>query len=104
MHSHHVYILKKADGNFHTGVTKNLKRRLAEYQLGIFSNEKIAKMNFSEMWSYPFESSLEAILFQREIKDWPNAKMEKLLKDDNLVLSRKTVQEHRMSSRQLDHL
>ena len=75
-----VYILECCDGSLYTGITTDLKRRLAEHRAGkgghFTRSRKVLSMVFTE--EHPNRSS--ALKREAEIKRWRKAKKLSLIK------------------------
>jgi len=75
-----VYILQCADSSLYTGITTDLKRRLAEHKNkkgGHYTSaRRVQKMVYSEL--HPNRSA--ALRREAEIKRWPRAKKLALIK------------------------
>ncbi|OHT21023.1 TrmH family RNA methyltransferase [Edaphosphingomonas haloaromaticamans] len=80
--SFHVYILRCADGSYYTGHTDNLDRRIAEHQSGIFAGYTQDRRPVELMFSESFQTRLEALDRERQIKDWSRKKKEALFRED----------------------
>lgn len=78
----YVYILECADGNYYTGVTNNLDRRLLQHNSGINKNSytysrRPVKLVFNEGYS---DFNL-AINWEKRIKKWSQAKKKALIEE-----------------------
>ena len=76
----YVYILKCSDGNYYTGITNDLERRLKEHEVGInpesFTfNRRPIELVYSEM----FNEYNYAIEWEKRIKKWSRKKKEALI-------------------------
>lgn len=75
-----VYILKCSDGSLYTGITNDVKRRLAEHKSGkgghYTSSRKVLKIIYTE--EHPDKSS--ALKREAEIKSWTRKNKLNLIK------------------------
>ena len=79
MTKHFIYVLESAYGNFYTGYTTDLKRRMQEHKEG-----RGAK--FTKAFAFPkllyhetFRSKSVALKREAEIKSWPKDKKAELI-------------------------
>ena len=82
-----AYMLKCADGRYHTGHTDNLECRVAQHQAGGFCDFTSRRRPVQLMWSQDFPTRLEALEAERRIKPWSRAKKEALIQGDWKALS-----------------
>jgi putative endonuclease len=68
-----MYILKCGNGDYYTGSTKNLERRIQEHQLGLG-----AKLVYFEV----FDRIDLAFLREKQVQKWSKAKKEALIDKD----------------------
>ncbi|MFY0689703.1 MAG: GIY-YIG nuclease family protein [Cyclobacteriaceae bacterium] len=78
-----VYIPLCANGQYHTGVTNDIDRRMHEHQAGInegafTANKRPVQLVFQEN----FNHIKEAIDFEKQVKGWRRAKKEALINDE----------------------
>lgn len=79
-HQYFVYLLKCNDGNYYTGVTNDVSRRLAEHQSGdepksyTFKRRPVKLVFFAEFSNIDY-----AIEKEKQIKKWSKAKKEALI-------------------------
>jgi len=92
----YVYILKCSDKKYYTGVTNNLERRLEEHHQGINKNcYTFTRRPLELMYHINFIDPLEAIKWEKKIKDWSRKKKEALISenwDDLVKFSKSKVQ------------
>ncbi|TND05545.1 MAG: excinuclease ABC subunit C [Bacteroidetes bacterium] len=75
-----VYIVECSDKSYYTGVTNDIDRRLEQHNTGTnasaytFSRRPV-KLVFTEV----FDSPLEAIAFEKQIKGWSREKKRALI-------------------------
>jgi putative endonuclease len=75
-----VYILFCADGTYYTGLTNDLRRRIAEHQGG--RNKKsytYKRLPVELVFKAEFTDANYAIAFEKKIKKWSAAKKEALI-------------------------
>ncbi len=82
-----TYILRCADGQYYTGHTENLERRIGEHQTGAIKGFTSSKLPVVLVWSEYFQTRLEAIEAELRIKKWSKAKKEALARGDWKTLS-----------------
>ena len=75
-----LYILRCADGSYYTGTTRtNLEIRFAQHQSGHFGGYTATRHPVVLVYSEHFESVVDAISAERQIKGWSRAKKEALI-------------------------
>ena len=80
MHFYYVYILKCSDSSFYTGITNNLEKRYNEHEIGRFKDCYTFKKRPLELVFYQeFNDVLQAIYFEKKIKNWTRAKKQALI-------------------------
>ena len=77
-----LYILKCADGSYHTGSTSNLPLRLAQHQAGEGGGYTSSRLPVELVYSQDFPSEHQAFLRERQVKGWSRAKKEALIRGD----------------------
>ena len=76
----YVYVLLCLDGTYYTGITNNLRRRIAEHQSGLNKKSYTFKRRPVELvYKVMFTDVIEAIAFEKKIKKWSVAKKEALI-------------------------
>jgi predicted GIY-YIG superfamily endonuclease len=81
--SHHVYVLKCADGSYYTGATSALTRRLWEHETGADPKSyTFTRRPVELMWAEETSSKEEALTFERQIKGGSRKKKEALIRGD----------------------
>jgi len=79
----YVYILKCADNSYYTGVTSNLKKRIAEHESGKYKDSYTHKRLPVELvYHAEFTDITKAIDYEKKIKKWSRAKKEALINGD----------------------
>jgi len=78
---YYIYVLRSADNNLYIGQTNNLQKRIKEH---IEHLEKAAKFtkehnNFKLVYKEIFETRLEAMRREKQLKGWTRAKKEALI-------------------------
>jgi putative endonuclease len=77
-----VYLLECADGSYYTGCTTNIEQRYGEHQAGIKCAYTSTRRPVRMVWADEFQSVLDAIDSERQIKRWSRAKKEALIRGD----------------------
>ncbi|WP_076071600.1 TrmJ/YjtD family RNA methyltransferase [Sphingomonas montana] len=73
-----TYILRCADGTYYTGHTDDLERRIAQHDAGAFPGYTHDRRPVTLMWSENFQTRIEALEREGQIKDWSRKKKEAL--------------------------
>ncbi|AQX11049.1 hypothetical protein BAX94_14530 [Elizabethkingia meningoseptica] len=77
-----VYILLCSDNTYYTGVTENVFRRFDEHQDGkYFGSYTYNRRPVSLVYYSTFTDIEQAILFEKKIKKWSQAKKEALINE-----------------------
>ena len=90
----YVYILKCSDNSFYTGVTSNLEKRFNEHQNGKYPGSYThSRRPVTLVHSEQFNSMIEAIEREKQIKNWSIKKKEALINGemDKLKLASKKI-------------
>ncbi|MCF7802126.1 MAG: GIY-YIG nuclease family protein [Candidatus Marinimicrobia bacterium] len=82
MRTGYVYILKCADDTFYTGVPNNLERRLFEHKTSGGSGYTKRRQPVELVWNSDEMPIDEAILLEKKIKGWQQAKKVALIKGE----------------------
>ena len=78
-----VYILKCSDGSLYVGVTNNIERRMKEHNEGLNPTSYTAQRRpLQLMWVGYYNSPMEAIRKEKQIKRWGKQKKEALINGD----------------------
>ncbi|MBK5265733.1 MAG: TrmJ/YjtD family RNA methyltransferase [Alphaproteobacteria bacterium] len=77
-----IYILRCSDGTYYTGHTDDLERRIAQHQSGAFPGYTHERRPVELVFSEYFQTRLEALDRERQIKDWSRKKKEALIRGD----------------------
>jgi len=81
--NYYVYILKCVDNSYHTGITSDFDRRLAEHQHGCHPDSyTFSRRPIELVYSDYFLDPKQAIYFEKQIKGWSRAKKEALIAKD----------------------
>jgi putative endonuclease len=80
MRNYYVYILLCIDGSNYTGITSDIRRRLAEHEAGTIlrcytNTRRPVELKYCEWFGRP----LQAIFREKQIKGWSRAKKEALI-------------------------
>ena len=77
-----VYILRCSDGSCYTGHTDNLEKRMAEHQTGEIPCYASKRLPVELAFSQEFQSRVEALERERQVKGWSRAKKEAMIRED----------------------
>lgn len=77
-----MYILRCADGTFYTGHTEDFDRRIAEHQSGALPGYTLERRPVELVFSEYFQTRLEALDREKQVKDWSRKKKEALIRGD----------------------
>ncbi len=77
-----VYILQCSDGSYYTGKTQNLEKRIAEHNAGTYPGYTEKRKPVELKFSQNFQTYVEAIAAERQIKGWSRVKKEALINGD----------------------
>ncbi|MXV51527.1 GIY-YIG nuclease family protein [Pedobacter sp. HMF7647] len=78
-----VYILRCNDGQFYTGITNDIERRLQEHQTGYNPKAYTFKRRPVELvFTEHFNDPVSAIAFEKQLKGWRRQKKEALIRGD----------------------
>src|SRR5690606_22560314 len=82
-----TYILKCSDDSFYIGHTENLEQRIAQHQSGYFTGYTYKRRPVTLVWSESFQTRIEALEAEKQIKGWSKAKKQALINGDWELLS-----------------
>jgi len=74
-----AYLLRCGDGSFYTGHCDDLDARIGSHQAGRGSDYTARRQPVTLVWSQDFETRIEALSAERQIKGWSRAKKEALI-------------------------
>ncbi len=77
-----VYILRCSDGSYYTGHTDDLERRMVEHQAGGIPCYASERLPVELVFSQEFQTRLEALERERQVKGWNRKKKEALIRGD----------------------
>jgi len=77
-----VYILRCADGSYHTGHTDNLDLRVAKHQSGEIETYTRNRRPLKLVFAQECASRLAALTAERQIKGWSRKKKEAMIRGD----------------------
>ncbi len=77
-----VYMLRCSDGSYYTGHTDNLEKRIAEHQVSEIPCYTSTRLPIELVFSQEFQSRVEALERERQVKGWSRAKKEALMRGD----------------------
>lgn len=78
----YVYILRCSDGSYYVGHTEALEARMSEHQTGTAPGYTATRRPVDLVFHAEFESRIEALARERQIKLWSRAKKEALIAGD----------------------
>jgi putative endonuclease len=78
----YTYMLLCADGKYYVGHTDNLEARIAQHQSGMFGGYTLRRRPVELVWSEYFQTRLEALNVERQLKGWSKAKKAALVAGD----------------------
>jgi putative endonuclease len=83
-----LYILRCADGSYYVGTSRqyDLDTRISQHDQGTFPGYTMTRRPVTLVYSAHFDSIIEAIASERQIKGWSRAKKEALIRGDFKVL------------------
>ena len=78
------YILRCADGSYYTGTSRSedAETRVSQHNQGIFGGYTAKRRPVALVYSAHFDSILDAIRYERQVKGWSRAKKEALIRGD----------------------
>ena len=82
MRKGYVYILKCANGNFYTGSTIDLDRRLRQHQAGAGANYTRKHLPVELVYHQEYPRIGEAFRREKQIQGWSHAKKQALIDGD----------------------
>ncbi len=85
--SFHAYMLRCADGSYYLGHTDGLERRIAQHERGEIEGYTQRRRPVTLVWQQDFDSRLEALEAEQQIKGWSRAKKEALIAGDWALVS-----------------
>ena len=84
-----VYILRCSDGNYYTGHSDDLERRIAQHVAGaIPSCYTFGRRPLECAFAQEFSTREEALSSERQIKGWSRKKKEAMIRGDWVEVSR----------------
>ena len=75
----HMYILRCSNGEFYTGSTKDLERRLAQHQAGEGANFTRKHLPVKLVYFEEYARVSEAFYREKQVQRWSHAKKEALI-------------------------
>jgi putative endonuclease len=79
----YLYMLRCADGSYYVGTARNeLEARVAEHNAGAFGGYTAKRRPVSLIFSQHFDSIVDAIAAERQVKGWSRLKKEALITGD----------------------
>lgn len=77
-----VYILQCTDDSYYVGFTSNLDRRIADHNAGFGGRNTTLKRPVILLYHEEYESKMNAIQREAQLKKWSRAKKEALIQGD----------------------
>jgi putative endonuclease len=81
-----TYMVHCADQTFYVGHTENLGRRIGQHDAGTFAGYTQTRRPVKLVWSEYFQTRLEALTAERQIKGWSKAKKLALIRGDWVLI------------------
>jgi putative endonuclease len=79
----YLYILRCADGSYYTGTARlGLEQRVAEHNAGTYGGYTAQRRPVILVFSQWFDRITDAIEAERQVKGWPRAKKEALIRGE----------------------
>ena len=78
----YTYLLLCADGQYYTGHTDDLERRIGEHMSGQIKGFTSSRLPVKLMWAEYFHTRVEAIKNELRVKKWSKAKKRALVAQD----------------------
>ncbi len=92
MKQYYVYILKCSDNSYYTGVSNNIERRLEEHIKGLNrSSYTFKKRPLELVFHMLFDSVIQAIAFEKQVKGWRRKKKEAIIENNWDVLKKLAI-------------
>ena len=82
----YIYILLCANGQYYTGSTNDLERRLAQHQMGEGANFTKKHLPVKLVYFEEFQQVSDAFYREKQVQGWSRAKKEALINGDNNML------------------
>ena len=82
MKDYFVYIVECTDGNYYTGVTSELEKRINKHNSGIYKGYTSSRLPVKLVYSNRFTNINDAINAEKQFKGWSRAKKEALIIGD----------------------
>ncbi len=84
------YILRCADDSYYTGTSRSddLETRISQHSQGTFDGYTAKRRPVTLVYSVHFDSIVDAIAYERQVKGWSRAKKEALIRGDFEALQR----------------
>jgi len=77
-----MYILKCSNGDYYTGSTKNLEKRIDEHQMGLGANFTKKHLPVKLVYFEVFDRIDLAFSREKQVQNWSKAKKEALIDKD----------------------
>ena len=80
-------MLRCADDSFYVGHTDDLDRRISQHQSGYFTGYTFKRRPIELVWSEDFQTRLDALSAEKQIKGWRREKKQALMNGDWELMS-----------------
>ncbi len=80
-----VYMVECSDGSYYAGSTDNVEIRIAKHNSGFYGGYTASRLPVKLVYSQEFNSEIEALEAERQIKGWRREKKKALI-DGNFEL------------------
>ena len=78
----HVYLLACGDGSYYVGHTDSLEMRVGQHQAGVCEGYTRSRLPVALLKAEGFETRIEALSAEMQLKGWSRAKKEAWVKGD----------------------
>ncbi|WP_420143259.1 GIY-YIG nuclease family protein [Sphingobium sp.] len=82
-----TYMLHCANRSFYVGHTDNLEHRIGHHDQGWIAGYTQTRLPVKLVWSQSFDTRIEALEAERQIKGWSRAKKLALIREDWTLIS-----------------
>lgn len=83
MQFYYVYIVKCSDNSYYTGMKNSIDRRIFEHNSGKNTDcYTFIRRPVALVWFESFSDPTQAIMIEKQLKDWSRKKKEALINED----------------------
>ena len=103
-----VYILECSNGTFYTGSTADIYNRIYDHMTGADPKAYTYRLRPVKLvWAEEFETRIDALNIEKQIKGWSHSKKQALIEDDferihNIIKQERRNREKRISTLRAD--